>query len=297
MRTYGKKISEDCISSISFGSNAACKGDDEDFALAAKLPKRKALSKNVSDATDVTCTPSVLSQISEDEVIESKPKRKKYTKSNVKFSRKIKDLDQLKLLEKFFDLDPTWCKTTISYISSFMDLNENQLYKWGYDQKRKMTHKKGIRSAQRHKKMIKSHSDSVTDYNDMVDKLFPEEESVPRPSVDSLISKFDELKAKYLKVKDILNSTYAEPAKEAPKIAEPQESPKAKAKISPNFSNIKNVEMLLNFDEGESKSYFDLSIFKPRNIKSTGEQHKLLVVPEKPVSHDPMFEIIDENKV
>lgn len=63
--------------------------------------------------------------------------KKNSTGGAVKFSRKIKDHIQLEFLEEFFKIDPEWTKSTINFISKFMNLTHLQLYKWGYDQKRK----------------------------------------------------------------------------------------------------------------------------------------------------------------
>jgi hypothetical protein len=91
-------------------------------------------------------------------------------------SRKIKDVKQFRLLEKFFALDPNWTKSTIKFISEFMELTELQLYKWGYDQKRKSSHRKGIRDVIREKRRSSFTFNENMDYNTMVSDLFPEGE-------------------------------------------------------------------------------------------------------------------------
>lgn len=122
--------------------------------------------------------------------------------SKRKGSRKIKDLKQLRLLEEFFALDPEWTKDTINYISSFMNLTYLQLYKWGYDQKRKNSYKKGIRNKIRETRRRKFSANSVSDYNTMVSELFPEEEEVSKTGSDDLIDKFEQLKVKYFNMKN-----------------------------------------------------------------------------------------------
>ena len=127
--------------------------------------------------------------------------------NNKKGSRKIKDVVQLQLLEEFFALDPEWSKSTIKFISGFMTLTKLQLYKWGYDQKRKNTYKKGIRNKIRESRRRKFSENSVTDYNTMVSELFPEEEDKLNSPVDDFTDKFEQLKVKYF---NTINGEYLE---------------------------------------------------------------------------------------
>lgn len=124
-----------------------------------------------------------------------------------KGSRKIKDVIQLQLLEEFFALDSEWSKDTIKYISGFLPLTKLQLYKWGYDQKRKNSCKKGIRNKIRESRRRKFSDNSVTDYNTMVSELFPEEEEKLNSPIDILTEKFEQLKVKYF---NKINGEYLE---------------------------------------------------------------------------------------
>lgn len=60
--------------------------------------------------------------------------------------RKRKSFDQLKILEEQFNADPHWSKQKLALISLETSLSEGQVYKWGWDQKRK---KFGVEEAER----------------------------------------------------------------------------------------------------------------------------------------------------
>ena len=51
--------------------------------------------------------------------------------------RKRKNTDQLKTLMREFERNPNWCKDTLLEVSRKTGLSEAQVYKWGWDQKRK----------------------------------------------------------------------------------------------------------------------------------------------------------------
>ena len=51
--------------------------------------------------------------------------------------RKRKSGDQLKTLMREFDRNPNWSKETLLEVSRKTGLSEAQVYKWGWDQKRK----------------------------------------------------------------------------------------------------------------------------------------------------------------
>ncbi len=51
--------------------------------------------------------------------------------------RKRKSINQLDSLAAQFDLNPNWCKDTLARLSELTGLKEGQVYKWGWDQKRK----------------------------------------------------------------------------------------------------------------------------------------------------------------
>ena len=51
--------------------------------------------------------------------------------------RKRKNTDQLKTLMREFERNPNWSKETLLDVSRKTGLSEAQVYKWGWDQKRK----------------------------------------------------------------------------------------------------------------------------------------------------------------
>lgn len=60
--------------------------------------------------------------------------------------RKRKTTTQLEDLANAFDTEPHWSKETLAEISKKTNLTEAQVYKWGWDQKRK---KFGVAEAER----------------------------------------------------------------------------------------------------------------------------------------------------
>lgn len=60
--------------------------------------------------------------------------------------RKRKTANQLEELQGAFELDPHWTKEMLLDISMKTFLTEAQVYKWGWDQKRK---KYGVQEAER----------------------------------------------------------------------------------------------------------------------------------------------------
>ena len=60
--------------------------------------------------------------------------------------RKRKTTSQLEELASAFDTEPHWSKETLAEISRKTSLTEAQVYKWGWDQKRK---KFGVAEAER----------------------------------------------------------------------------------------------------------------------------------------------------
>jgi len=136
--------------------------------------------------------------------------------SNVKRNkcRKIKDVNQFRLLEKFFLLDPNWSKSTIKFICEFMDFSELQLYKWGYDQKRKSSHRNGIRDVVREKKRATHTFNKNMDYNTMVSDLFAECDDETDATVH-LQSRFESLRDSYLTKSNNKSSQHEE--NDAPK--------------------------------------------------------------------------------
>jgi len=52
--------------------------------------------------------------------------------------RKRKNTEQMKVLEYEFARDPEWTKERLAELSRMTGLSEGQIYKWGWDQKKKL---------------------------------------------------------------------------------------------------------------------------------------------------------------
>jgi hypothetical protein len=81
------------------------------------------------------------------------------------------------MLEDCWKMDPLWTQKTIEFIKDNTNMTQTQVYKWGYDQKRNGACKEGIRYCIRETKRVKLSDSSLSDYNMMVNELFPEVES------------------------------------------------------------------------------------------------------------------------
>ena len=90
------------------------------------------------------------------------------------------------MLEDCWERDNEWTKATVDYIKANTQLSETQIYKWGYDQKRKRCCKDGIRNKLREQKRRKMSDSETSDYNTMVDSLFPDVEVVSTRSETGL---------------------------------------------------------------------------------------------------------------
>lgn len=103
-------------------------------------------------------------------------------KSNSKRTRQSglkrwKTFNEKEVLEWYFILDPNWTRKTIDYLKTVVRLSENQIYKWGYERKKKLrllndaalersfSQNTGIED------LTASHDSQ--DYNNIVNELFP----------------------------------------------------------------------------------------------------------------------------
>lgn len=93
--------------------------------------------------------------------------------------KRWKTLNEREVLECYFELDPEWNRKTIDYIKDLVQLSEKQIYKWGYEKRRRLNidqkEKKTINL-----KQVTPASDLTSPidpdtYNDVVDSLFPDE--------------------------------------------------------------------------------------------------------------------------
>ncbi|CAG9318630.1 unnamed protein product [Blepharisma stoltei] len=62
---------------------------------------------------------------------------KSYRKKNSR-KRKRKTNDQLLLLQREFENNPEWSKESLARLTKLTGLSEAQVYKWGWDQKKKI---------------------------------------------------------------------------------------------------------------------------------------------------------------
>ena len=169
-------------------------------------------------------------------------------------------MHQLMTLEKFFALDPTWSKETISYIQEFMPLTRLQLYKWGYDQKRKSSCKTGIRNKRRDSLRNRMSSSKSLDYNLMVDDLLEGIKPSNNPiQVNSEM--FEQLKQKFLAQKKSFQEVHLVTADETP-ISDKDES---------ECHKIDRVELLLSDHNDEKKDEYDTLIEGLKQLPSLRE--------------------------
>lgn len=63
---------------------------------------------------------------------------KKSSRKRAVKRRKRKSLDQLKTLQVEFEKTTEWSKDLVCYLAHLTGLSEAQVYKWGWDQKKKM---------------------------------------------------------------------------------------------------------------------------------------------------------------
>lgn len=87
--------------------------------------------------------------------------------------KRWKTYNEKEILESFFALDPTWSRKTISYVSKLVKLSEEQIYKWGYEQKRKTYDEKQSSSDCAASRIDNFNPNASLDYNIIVDELFP----------------------------------------------------------------------------------------------------------------------------
>lgn len=191
---------------------------------------------------------------------------KKTLKSSHKFTRKIKDQVQMQYLEEFFKLDPEWSKSTIQFISGFMSLTPLQLYKWGYDQKRKNSCKKGIRTKIRENLRLSS-NEEFTDYNLIVDQLFPEIESKSTSNTFKNQILFEKLRDRFFNRSENLSTL--------------EEDSQTPIKAQENDNN----ELVLHFDSDINLEMFN--IVPEFNIKVINSFNNLRDVEDNTFFFDP----------
>ena len=98
---------------------------------------------------------------------------------NVNIAKRWKTLNEREVLECYFELDPEWTRKTIEYIKDLVQLSEKQIYKWGYEKRRRLNVNQKEEKTVNMKFVtqaveLASPIDPET-YNKVVDDLFPDE--------------------------------------------------------------------------------------------------------------------------
>ena len=127
----------------------------------------------------------------------SRQGKRRCRQSNLK---RWKTYNEKEVLEAFFLLDQRWTRKTINYVKDLVNLSEEQIYKWGYEKKRKM--KTGSEESASSKSLpsvarIEQESqDKSKDYNSLVDELFPNSANLDDTLSPDEKVKYDELRDK-----------------------------------------------------------------------------------------------------
>ena len=104
--------------------------------------------------------------------------RKRQRQSKLK---RWKTFSEKEILECYFMLDPFWSRKTIIYLKSMVKLSEEQIYKWGYEKKRKIKSDPTSPLAKLYESETRTENldfEGNVDYNSVVDELFPAAECV-----------------------------------------------------------------------------------------------------------------------
>lgn len=101
--------------------------------------------------------------------------------SDVSSRKRWKTLNEREVLEWFFELDSEWTRKTILYLKDLVQLSEKQIYKWGYEKRRRLnlnTNEEKAIDMRLVTNLDDLHNTSgLDDLNNVVDYLFPEQEN------------------------------------------------------------------------------------------------------------------------
>jgi len=101
--------------------------------------------------------------------------------SSLTLRKRWKTLNEREVLECYFELDPNWSRRTILYIKDLVHLSEKQIYKWGYEKRRRLNPHTPQEKIVDMKYVTKindlTQPLNLEDLNHIVSSLFPEEES------------------------------------------------------------------------------------------------------------------------
>lgn len=176
------------------------------------------------------------------------------------------------VLECFFKLDKYFSRKTIGYILPLMTLSEEQLYKWGYERRKKHKSEKlkgdmdGTTGKWNENTSISF--DSETDYNQVVDEMFPDIESMDSKLSPKQQLLYDETRRLLLKFKNSHERASSDKANAQPRklrfslFLVKDIVSKAKEKLNQqskgNHKNIspeaQEINMALSSYEGEAKN-------------------------------------------
>jgi hypothetical protein len=96
--------------------------------------------------------------------------------------KRWKTLNEREVLECYFELDTDWSRKTILYVRDMVQLSEKQIYKWGYEKRRRLNllipdsdKKKEIDMKYVTKIKDLNSAAHTEDLNSVIDSLFPED--------------------------------------------------------------------------------------------------------------------------
>ncbi|CAI2359772.1 unnamed protein product [Moneuplotes crassus] len=118
------------------------------------------------------------------------------------YLKRWKTFNEKELLESYFKLDRNWSRKTINYVKDLVNLSEEQIYKWGYERKRKVkisAQKVKIPTSAHITRNNQSLFGQALDYNEIVSDLFPGGEWNSDKLTKEEKSKYDQLKRSMMK--------------------------------------------------------------------------------------------------
>lgn len=114
------------------------------------------------------------------------------------FNKRWKTVNEREVLECYFELDPDWTRKTIIYIKDLVLLSEKQIYKWGYEKRRRLNlDQKDAKQVNPKYMTHMSDLDAPIDkdnFNQIVSDLFPEEENEEEVLTDEQKEIYDYVK-------------------------------------------------------------------------------------------------------
>ena len=116
--------------------------------------------------------------------------------------KRWKTLNEREVLECYFELDQEWTRRTILYVKELVHLSEKQIYKWGYEKRRRLnlhTPQEKVIDMKYVTKIEDLHKPMLQDdLNLVVVSLFPEEENEEETLSDVQKQAYDFVKNKLI---------------------------------------------------------------------------------------------------